>query len=537
MVKLLPAFALSVCLCAAAAVGAVQRGGELRFAISSDPKTFDPHVVSDDVSQTIQYLTGGVLVRVNRLTQKPEPALAASWRFLENGRAIEFRLRENLLFSDGTPFTAEDVASTVQRFTDPKLQSPLADMFLPSGGSMTVTVRSKYVVVVRTPAVVPDMLDLWDQAPIVSARSAKKPAACLGPFYVAEYKPGVCIRLKRNPHYWRRDSLGQPMPYLDAVRLDIQANRDMELLRFRRGDLDLIESIDPETFERLSAHGNGAARDAGPGLDSEQLWFNQVAAAPLPEYKKAWFRSTPFRQAISEAINRDDLCRLVFHGRAQPASGPISRANKLWFNQALKSPAHSTQTALARLRAAGFRLDNGKLLDSSGHQVEFSLVTNSGNLARERMAALIQQDLLKIGVKLNIVPLDFRSLIERITRTYEYEACLLGLNQDIDPNSQIHVWLSSGPSHQWNPGQKSPATAWEAEIDRLMREQASTTDFRKRKAAFDRVQQIAVDQQPFIYLLTKNALSAVSPRLMGANPVALHPRTFWNIDELRIGGR
>lgn len=535
MMKILSAFALSACLCAAATVGAVQRGGELRFAIGSDPKTFDPHVVSDEVSQTIQYLTGGVLVRVNRLTQKPEPALATSWRILENGRAIEFHLRENLLFSDGAPFTAEDVAYTVRRFTDPALQSPLADMFLSSGGAMTATVRSKYVVVLRTPAVVPNMIELLDQAPVVSAKSGKKPGACLGPFYVAEYKPGAYIQLKRNPNYWRRDVFGQPMPYLDSVRLDIQSNRDMELLRFRRGELHLIESIDPETFERLSAQIKDAARDAGPGLDSEQLWFNQVAAAPLAEYKKVWFRSTAFRQAISEAINRDDLCRLVFHGRAQPAIGPISRANKLWFNQALKPPVYSPQSALARLRAAGFRFENGALFDSGGRRVEFSLVTNSGNQARERMAALIQQDLLKIGVKLNIVLLDFRSLIERITRTYQYEACLLGLNQDIDPNSQIHVWLSSGPSHQWNPGQKSPATAWEAEIDRLMRQQASTTDFRKRKAAFDRVQQIVVEQQPFIYLLTKNALSAVSPRLIGANPVALHPRTFWNVDELRIG--
>jgi peptide/nickel transport system substrate-binding protein len=153
------------------------------------------------------------------------------------------------------------------------------------------------------------------------------------------------------------------------------------------------------------------------------------------------------------------------------------------------------------------------------------------------MAALIQQDLLKIGIKLNIVPLDFKSLIERITRTYQYEACLLGLNQDMDANAQIHVWLSSGPSHQWNPSQKTPATPWEAEIDRLMREQASTTDLQRRKAAFDRVQEIVVEQQPFIYLLTKDVLSAVSPRVINANPVALHPRTFWNIDELRISDR
>jgi peptide/nickel transport system substrate-binding protein len=517
--------------------GGAQRGGELRFAIASDPKTLDPHLVADNVSQTIQYLTGGVLVRLNRLTQKPEPALAWSWQILERGRAIEFHLRENVLFSDGTPFTADDVAYSVRRFLDPALQSPLADIFRPGGGDMTVSVRSKYVVLVRMPAIVPGLAELWDQAPIVSSKSPKKLGASLGSFYIAEYKPGASLMLKRNPNYWRHDALGQPMPYLDSIRLDILANHDMELLRFRRGELHLLDTLDPESFERLATQMKGVARDSGPGLDSEQFWFNQVAAAPIPEYKKAWFRSTAFRQAISEVINRNDLCRLVFHGRAQPAIGPISRANKIWFNAKLTPPVHSPDAAIAGLRKAGFSLNNGTLVGPAGHTVEFSVITNSGNQARERMAALIQQDLLKIGIKLNIVPLDFKSLIERITRTYQYEACLLGLNQDMDANAQIHVWLSSGPSHQWNPSQKTPATPWEAEIDRLMREQASTTDLQRRKAAFDRVQEIVVEQQPFIYLLTKDVLSAVSPRVINANPVALHPRTFWNIDELRISDR
>ena len=533
--RILSALILSGCLYAGGVVGGgVQRGGELRFAIASDPKTFDPHLITDGVSQTIQYLTGGVLVRLNRLTQKPEPALAKSWQILERGRAIEFHIRENVLFSDGTPFTADDVAYSVRRLLDPALQSPLADIFRPAGGDMTAIVRSKYIVLVRMPAIVPGLAELWDQAPIVSSKSPKKLAATLGSFYVAEYKQGAYLLLKRNPNYWRRDAQGQPMPYLDSVRLDIQSNRDMELLRFRKGELHLLDSLDPEAFERLATQMKEATRDSGPGLDSEQLWFNQVATAPLPEYKKTWFRSTAFRQALSDAINRNDLCRLVFHGRAQPAIGPISRANKVWFNTKLTPPVYSPEAAVARLRQAGFRLDHGALFDSAGHQVEFSVVTNSGNQTRERMAALIQQDLLKIGITLNIVPLDFRSLIERITRTYQYEACLLGLNQDMDPNAQIHVWLSSGPSHQWNPSQKAPATPWEAEIDRLMREQASTTDLRRRKAAFDRVQEIVVEQQPFIYLLTKSVLSAVSPRVINANPVALHPRTFWNVDELRI---
>jgi peptide/nickel transport system substrate-binding protein len=182
-------------------------------------------------------------------------------------------------------------------------------------------------------------------------------------------------------------------------------------------------------------------------------------------------------------------------------------------------------------------MQDGVLKDRDGHAVEFSLITNAGNKYRERMAAMIQQDLSGIGVKLNIVTLDFPSLIERITRSFDYEACLLGLiNNDLDPNSsQMNVWLSSGENHQWNPSQKTPATPWEAEIDKLMHEQATNLDARKRKAAFDRVQEIAWEQEPFIYLVNRNALSAVSPNARNVHPVVLRPQVYWNIDEISIG--
>ena len=152
------------------------------------------------------------------------------------------------------------------------------------------------------------------------------------------------------------------------------------------------------------------------------------------------------------------------------------------------------------------------------------------------MLTMIQQDLSQIGIKVNLVTLDFPSLIERITRTYDYEACLLGLvNTDLDPNSQMNVWLSSAENHQWNPKQSSPATAWEAELDRLMRAQSSATTDKKRKSDFDKVQQIVAEQQPFIYLVNKDAMSAISPAVMGSSPSVLDPHAFWNAELLRLG--
>jgi peptide/nickel transport system substrate-binding protein len=533
--KFARAIVLSFFVASLAVFAAAQSGGELRFCLRSEPKTFDPLKVEDDASVAIRYLTGGVLVRMNRQTQLLEPELAQSWKVSKDGKQITFKLRGGISFSDGTPFSAEDVAYTVQQLMDPNLHSPTGDAFRSGPGSVETKIISPTQISITFPAPVAGLDRQFDQVAILSAHSPKKEMAVLGPFMVADYQPGSTVLLKRNPSYWKRDAQGRQLPYLDSIRLDIQPNRDVELLRFKRGEIDLINSLDSEYFDKLAAASPQLVHDAGPSLDSEQMWFNEVPKAPIPPYKKTWFRSATFRRAISQAINRDDLSRIVFRGHAQPAVGPVSTANKFWFNAKLKPQPYSPDSALKALQTEGFRLENGTLKDKDGNAVEFSLITNAGNKYRERMAAMIQDDLQKIGVHVNVVTLDFPSLIERMTQTFDYEAILLGLtNVGLDPNEQMNVWLSSSENHQWNPQEKTPETTWESEIDQLMRVQASSADPKKRKEAFDRVQEIVVEEAPFIYLVNRNALSAVASSVHGASPVILAPQTYWNIEWLSV---
>jgi peptide/nickel transport system substrate-binding protein len=515
-----------------------QGGGELRFCLRTEPKTFDPLKVDNDAGLAVRYLTGGVLVRVNRQTQELEPGLAKSWKVSKDGRQITFHLRSGISFSDGTSFSASDVAYTMQQLMDPNLHSPTGDAFRSGAGSVETKVISPTEISITFPAPVAGLDRLFDQVAIQSEHSPKKEMAVLGPFVVADYKPGSTLLLKRNPNYWKTDEQGRKLPYLDSIQLDIQPNRDVEMLRFKRGELDLINSLDSEYFDKLAETSPQLVHDAGPSLDSEQLWFNEVAKSPIPGYKKNWFRSPNFRRAISEAINREDLSRIVFHGHAQPALGPFSPANKFWFNSKLKPQPYSPDAALKALQGEGFRMENGALKDKDGNEVVFSIITNAGNKIRERMAVLIQDDLQKIGIHVNVVTLDFPSLIERMTQSFDYEAIILGLtNVDLDPDGEMNVWLSSSENHQWNPQQKVPETPWEAEIDSLMRAQASSSDPRKRKEAFDRVQEIVVEQEPFIFLINKNALSAVSTAVHGAAPVILSPQTFWNAERLTVAAK
>jgi len=516
---------------------AAAASNELRFSVRNDPKTFNPLLVDDESSLAVRYLTGGVLIRLNRYTEELEGELATKWKVSENGRSIDFELRRGVRFSDGTPFTCQDVAYTMHQLMEPALHSPTGDAFRSAPGEVETQCAGPFQAKVRFPGPVAALAAQFDQAAVLSAVSPRKESAVLGPFELGEYKPGAYVLLRRNPNYWKRDANGHALPYLDSIRLEIQQNRELELLRFRRGELDLINKLDPDMYDRLSSQMPRVVVDAGPSLDWETVFFNQVQNAPLPEHKRRWFRSGDFRRAVSEAIRRDDIVRIVYHGHARAAAGPVSVANHFWLNPAVKPGSGSETTAMALLQHGGFRRSGGALVDSEGNKVEFSMITNAGNKLHERMLALIQQDLARLGIQLHVVPLDFPSLVERISRTFNYESVLMAWsNIDLDPSAQMNVWVSSASNHQWNPNQKSPETAWEAEIDQLMQAQNGSQDPSKRKAYFDQVQRIVADQAPILFLVNPNALSAVAPNVKNVTPSVVAPQVYWNADRLQVGG-
>src|SRR5436305_2160537 len=272
---------------------AAQWGNQLRFCLHSEPRSLNPALADHDASETVRYLTGGVLLRVNRVSQRRQPELAKTCRLENGGRTIIFQLREGVTFSDGTPFTADDVVYTMQVLMDPALHSATGDAFRSGSGAVAAIARGRYQVAITFPAPVAGVARLFDQVAIISKISPLKERAVLGPFRIAEHKPGSYLLLARNANYWKMDG-GRRLPYFDSVRLDILQNRELELLRFRQGQIHFISALDPDLFEQLAAQDRGRVRDSGPSLEGEMMWFNMSPGAPIPEYRKAWFRSQNF---------------------------------------------------------------------------------------------------------------------------------------------------------------------------------------------------------------------------------------------------
>jgi peptide/nickel transport system substrate-binding protein len=367
--------------------------------------------------------------------------------------------------------------------------------------------------------------------------------AGLGAFRLKEYVPGQRLVLQRNPHYWKTDERGNRLPYLDEIVFLFVPSADAQVVRFQSGETDIISRLGAENFSVLSRQARDyRMADAGPGLEYNFLFFNlnelgEKAPTEMAR-KQSWFRSEKFRQAVSLAIDREAIVRLVYQGRGAALWGPVTPGNARWVNSKIGRPARSLDGSRQLLSEAGFKLTSeesgeSRLVDADGKPVDFSIVTSASNADRAKMAALIQDDLKQLGMRVQIVPLELRSLIDRVTQTKEYDACVLGIaSYDADPNSDLNVWLSSGGMHLWNPSEKRPATDWEAEIDHLMEQQLTATNTAQRKKLYDRVQEILAERQPMIFLASPDVLVGAKTSIGNFHPAVLEPYVLWNVEQL-----
>jgi peptide/nickel transport system substrate-binding protein len=536
-------------------------GGRLVVSLRAEPKTLNPLTALDAPSREVIGAMQADLVHINRATQLTEPALAKSWKVSEDGLQYTLTLRQGLRFSDGHPLDADDVLFTFRVYLDENVHATQRDLLIVGGNPITVRKVDAQTLVFQLAKTYGAGERLFDGLAILPRHLLEKPFqegklgqlwapsapangwAGLGPFRLKEYVAGQKLVLERNPYYWKTDTKGNRLPYLDELVFLFVPSADAQVLRFQAGETDIISRLGADNFSVLSRQQRGyTMADAGPGLEYNFLFFNlnDLGEKSSPEMtrKQKWFRDVKFRQAVSATVDRDAIVRLVYQERGAALWGPATLGNRRWMDASISHSPRSLERARALLKEAGFSwftAPSGEpaLMDSDGKPVEFSILTSSSNADRTKMATLIQDDLKQLGMHIQVVSLEFRSLIDRVTQTKEYDACVLGLASfDADPNSDLNVWLSSGGTHLWNPSQAHPATAWEAEIDRLMEQQLATPGYEQRKKLYDRVQEILAENQPMIFLASPDILVGAKNTLANLHPAVLEPYLLWNVEQL-----
>lgn len=531
-------------------------GGQIILSTFSDPKSFNPITSTETTtSEFTAYMYEG-LTKSNSVTLMPQPNLADRWDISADGLTYTFHIRDSVLWSDGVPFSAYDVEFTFNSLIYNSKISPNSprDLFTLEGNKkIEVKALDKSTVEFKLPFTFAPLLRALSQEilpkhkweAVVKSNKfssalgiATKPSDIVstGPFLLDSYMPSQKLVLKKNPTYWKKDASGNRLPYLDRVIYTIVADQNAELLQFKSKEIDFLaaKGEDYPGLKKEESKDGYTVYRVGPSSGSNFLIFNQhsgidsAASAKAGKeiryvnpVKYAWFTNTKFRQAIAHAIDKENMVNIVMNGLGYPQWSPMAPSEGYFFNSHVTEYPYDIEKAKSILVSEGFKDTNGDgiLEDKDGNTVEFSLITNSGNNNRIKIAEIIRKDLELLGLKVHFQQLEFNTVIQKMSNPpYDWDCIMIGLTGGPEPHFGINVWKSSGSLHMWNSSQKTPATPWEATIDSIYNAAVKELDTLKRKELYYRWQQIASDELPLIYTVLPEQIYCLYNKFGNINP-------------------
>lgn len=534
-----------------------KRGGTLRYSsFGSGPKTFNYYLAKETSSTDVLGRVFEGLVTADGRTTEIIPALAKKWEYSEDGLVWTFYLRRGVQWHDGQELTADDVIFSYDLVYDQNIPNNFRFGLTIDGKPLKYEKVDQYTVRFTLPRIyaplsrsigVPIMprhllYDAWKADKfneMWGIDTDPKKIVGTGPFRIVEYVPAQRIVYERNPNYWRLDKAGTQLPYLDRLEETIVESQDVELLKFRAGEIDYLAPDRRYVADlQMEAASKGFRLiNGGPTFGSEFIVFNQNPNT-IKQPKLSWFTNKLFRQAVAYAVDKESIIDLAFAGLAQPQWSPIGPAAKVFHKPDVKQYPYDLKKAQELLAEAGFRRGaDGRLRDADGNLVEFDLLTNAGNRARETIGSLLKEDLTRLGIKVNFQPIDFNVLVRKLTETYDWDAIIIGLTGGPEPATGRNVWMSNGGLHMWYPGQKQPATDWEARIDFLFEEATKYLDNDVRRKYYNEFQDLVADQLPLIYTVNPEAWYAVYNYVKNAQPTAFARGLLYQVDELWIERR
>ena len=525
-----------------------ERGGIYTTATIGEPLTFNLAISNDASSSGVLGFLFEGLTETSWLTDEVEPLLAKSWERSDDGLTWTFHLRDDVRWHDGEPFTAHDVDFTFNRIIyNPDIPASSRPAFLfrfldeESGEwkeePMTVTALGDYTVRCVLPGpfapflrsmgtaiypqhILEEHVDdgsfemVWgidtDPAEIIGT----------GPFTIGSYVPGERMILQRNPDYWLKDGAGNSLPYLDQIVRVTVPDFKTELEKFLAGESDVHGVLGEEyaRLEPLQEEGNFTIHRRGPAFGTTFLVFNmnpgrnaETGEPYLAPEKLRWFQNVQFRKAVAHTINKAVIVDDVQHGLGYPQWASVSPAAGDFHNPGVTRYEYDLRKAAEILDGLGWTDTDGDGIreDGEGNDIEFSLITNTGNSVRGRVGELISQGMQEIGLNVDYHLVEFGDLVGQLTATYDWEAMIIGFTGGTDPYSGIGFWHSGESLHLWHPNQPEPATEWEARIDELYVMASRELDRSKRVDLYHQAQQIASDNVPVIYTTLPERLSAV----------------------------
>lgn len=552
-----------------------QYGGMFVMNETSPPKTFNFLVPGNLPTAVIQEKIYGTMVKYDPRTQLVAPYLAKSWDVSEDNRTFTFYLRQGVFWSDGAPFSAEDVLFTFDLiFADeidektgnirPIYPSRYYEEMKVNGEKPSYRMVDEYTFEVQLPTVfAPFLLSMeniyilpkhklndsfndrsfFNQWSTQTAIDTPEEIISLGPFVLTSYRPGERLVLSPNPYFWKIDSKGARLPYLDYLIYKFVAESNTETVHFATGQSDAaaVAASDLDWIRKGEDLYDFTIYEKGLTTNISFFWFNQHLGSNdegepyLPPHKKRWFTNKYFRQAVQTGFNRQGIIDALLFGKGEPLNSIIPSSRGAWHNPDLPTYDYDPERARELLCKGGFSWDaEGGLIDSQGVPVEIELLAVDGVASADTIAVTFVENMKELGIKVKLAKVDFVTLLAKTDETFDYDLTFLSWGSTgagYDPGGSKALYMSSGIYHQWYPEQPEPATEWEAQIDQLFQEQESTLDQVERYAKMHEIQAILAEELPLLYIFSAYGYVGIQNKWENLF-IPESGSALWNVDEI-----
>jgi peptide/nickel transport system substrate-binding protein len=469
-----------------------------------------PNITTDAASQEVGSLIYDGLVRPDR-DLNWVGQMASSWTFSPDCLALTFRLRPDITWHDGYPFTANDVLFTYKTMIDPRTPTAYGEDFHAVERAEVLDPYTFRVVYSRPTAKALQSWDIWMLPkhllePDVARGDLKdsplntRPVGT-GPYRFVSWKAGEKVVLAANPDYY------EGRPYLDRVVSRVIPSQATIFLELQAKGVDLatLSAIEYVRQSNYPAFEKAYNKYRYPSNRYTYLGFN---------LKDSRFADKRVRQAFAYAIDKHELINGVLMGLGHVATGPL-RPGTWAYTDKVRQYRYDPQKARALLAEAGWtdRHGRGIVEDRNGKPFSFVIRTNEGNEERKRVAEIIQQRLKNIGVSTEIQVIEWTSLIGEFIKKKQFEAVVLGWGVGLDPD-QYGIWHSS----QTGPGQLNQISYSNPEVDAMLEKGRASCHRQERVKYYHRLQELLAEDQPVVFLYFQDALPVVSSRVHGIAP-------------------
>jgi len=490
-----------------------RRGGEIRVATYGDPGTLDPHITTDVPALRIRNQICETLITWDAQT-KEAPMLADSWESSADGTVWTFKLRRGVKFHGGQPLRAADVKYSFERILKVSPRKTDYQMIKEIRTPDDSTVQ--FVLSARSNAFFSALAMYWAQ--VVEAASTERQVKetggvatpnCTGPFKVAEYRRGQSLKLVRHEAYVPRPekpsgTAGARVAYADALIFTFIPDANVRLLSLQQGEVHYIERVLPEQVEQLRKM---------PGIEVEAIAGTQWSAIYF-NFTKGWGQKKEFRQAVSLALNYEELNRAVYYGTGKANNSLIPESQGIWrTREHARMFPYDVEKAKALLKQIGY---NGEPIDMPipketvsdlfGQSMQAQLAKAGINLKITYMEQAAQLDLVYSRRRNQPPPWDFAFLAGSAFRP------------DPDQHYYTRAHTSSHVGMYSNPA-----------YDKLVEEARKEPAFEKRKALYAQAQTMLMDDIPLIVIGNSPYIEAYSKKLRGVEVRDPHFDYFWNV--------